>query len=432
MAKHIKVCVTGDSLISMGQAVYDEPRFLDMVETIRNNDVSFTNLETTVHDFEAYPAAQSGGTWTRADPSLIDDLQWMGFNIVSTANNHSLDYMYEGLLSTREYLDMSGLAHAGTGEDLAEARAPAFLETKAGRVALIAASSSFAPFGAAGYARRDLQGRPGLNPLRFDTQYAVKKEQLESLRQIAQSLGFQPSAQQEAEFNFLRNKFIASDALAVHTEPHKGDMHGNLESIRFASRQADWVIFSLHAHESRVENADRPAEFIETFAHACIDTGAHAFIGHGPHVLRGIEIYKGRPIFYSLGNFIFQNDTILRMPSDFYEQYGLDPYSGTPADAFDAREKGVTRPGFPPGKWFTQEKKYWVSIAAKMQFDSDKLSDLRLYPLVLGQEKPRSQRGRPMLAEGDEASEILERVKTLSQPYGTTIQVEEEVGIVKI
>lgn len=85
-----------------------------------------------------------------------------------------------------------------------------------------------------------------------------------------------------------------------------------------------------------------------------------------------------------------------------------------------------------PGKWFTQEKKYWVSIAAKMQFDSDKLSNLRLYPLVLGQEKPRSQRGRPMLAEGDEASEILERVKTLSQPYGTTIQVEEEVGIVKI
>jgi len=428
MVKKIKVCMTGDSFITMSQAVHEEPRFLDMVDLIRSSDVAYTNLEMTLHNYEGYPAAQSGGTWTRADPCLIEDLKWMGFNIVSTANNHSLDYMYEGLFSTIDHLDTAGLPHSGTGADLAEARQPAILELGSGRVALVSASSSFAPFGMAGHARRDLKGRPGLNPLRYNTYYVAKREHIEALREVSSSLQFPPpAAPSESEFSFLRNRFVAGEEAGVHTEPHKGDMEGNLESVRDASRQADWVFFSLHAHEGRVENPDRPAEFVETFARACIDSGAHGFIGHGPHYLKGIEIYKERPIFYSLGNFIFQNDTVLKMPADFYEQCGLDPYSGTPADAFDAREKGVSRPG---SRWFTKDVKYWRSVIAMAQFEDDKMLELRLFPLTLGQEKPRSQRGRPMLAEPEEAAQILEILQKLSEQYGTKIRVEEGVGIV--
>ena len=423
MIKRIKICMTGDSFITMRQAVHKDPRFFEMVKIIRGADVAFTNLEMTLHNYEGYPAAQSGGTWTRADPCIAEDLKWMGFDMVSTANNHSLDYMYEGLFSTIAHLERAGVAHAGTGADLAEARQPTFLELGSGRIALVTASSSFAPFGRAGDARRDLKGRPGLNPLRYDRWFVVKKEHVEVLKRITDDLGFPIRDQPEGEFSFLRNRFVVGEEVGVRTEPHKGDMEGNLESISYASRMSDWVLFSLHGHEGIVGDSDRPAEFQETFARACIDAGAHAFIGHGHHALRGIEIYKDRPIFYSLGNFIFQNQTVLKMPSDFYERYRLDPYSGTPADAFDAREKG--------GRFFTRDVKYWRSVIAEAQFEDDKLSELKLYPLTLGLENPRSQRGRPMLAEPEEAAQILETLKKLSEPYGTKIQVEDGVGIVR-
>ena len=430
MGKRINVCVTGDSFITMRQAVHREPGFLDMVKIIRGADVAFTNLEVTLHNFEGYPAAQSGGTWTRADPRLLEDLKWMGFNMVSTANNHSLDYMYEGLFSTIEHLDEAEIVHAGTGINLAEARQPAFLETGSGRVALVSAASTFAAFGRAGETRRDLWGRPGLNPQRYNTWFVVKKEHLEAMKEIAEALGLPKRVSPKGEFYILRNRFVVGEEAGVRTEPHKGDMDGNLESIGYASRHADWVFFSLHAHEGRIGDSDRPAEFVETFARACVDAGAHAFIGHGHHALRGIEIYKSRPILYSLGNFIFQNDAVLKMPADFYERYGLDPYGGTPADAFDAREKGVSRPGYPPRKWFTKDAKYWRSIVAEARFEDDKLSEMRLYPVTLGQERPRSQRGRPMLADPEEAAQILEILKKLSEPYGTEIRVEKGVGIV--
>ena len=416
----------------MSQAVHEDPRFLDLLDRVRDADLGFTNLETTIHDFEGPPAAQSGGTWTRADPCLIEDIKWMGFDVVSTANNHSLDYMHEGLLSTLDYLEAYGLPCAGTGPDLAAARAPTYVDTGQGRVALIAASSTFALFGAAGHARRDMRGRPGLNPLRYETHYEAPKETIESLRTLSRSLGFQAATHNENEFSFLRNRFVVSDSHKVVTKPHAGDMDGNLEVIGDAARQADWVLFSLHAHESRVDSPERPAEFIETFCRACIDSGAHAVMGHGPHVLRGIEIYKERPIMYSLGNFIFQNDTIQKMPSDFYEQYQLNPYSGTPADAFDSRERGVSRPGFPPGRWFTKEEKYWRSVLAKVTFNGDKLSELKLYPVRLGQEKTRSQRGRPVLAVGEEADSIIEELGKLSDPYGTEILLEDGIGSVKL
>ena len=188
--KRMNFVATGDSLITMKQSVHAEPRFLEMVDIIRGADLAFTNLEMLLHDYEGYPAAECGGTYTRADPEMIYELAWMGFDMVSTANNHSLDYMYGGLITTLEHLDAAGVPHAGTGIDLAEARQPAYLETPQGRVALIAAVSTFASFGRAGAARRDMHGRPGLNPLRFESWYVVKDETLEKLKKLLKSKHF--------------------------------------------------------------------------------------------------------------------------------------------------------------------------------------------------------------------------------------------------
>jgi poly-gamma-glutamate synthesis protein (capsule biosynthesis protein) len=434
--KKISLVATGDSLITMRQSVHSEPEFLDMVNLIRSADIAFTNHEMLLHDYEdeddVWPSAESGGTYTRAPPHIIDELMWMGYGIFSTANNHSLDYLYGGLFNTRYYLDLAGVLHSGTGKDLAEARAPAYAEYPQGRVALISASSSFASFGRAGDARRDLQGRPGLNPLRYETWWTVKEETLEKIKGLEGDLGIPELVQTEDAYSFLRQKFVVGDDVGVHTKPHKGDMEGNLESIRDAAKMADWVLFSLHAHEGLLDDREQPAEFIETFAREAIDAGAHAFIGHGHHAMRGIEIRDGKPIFYSLGDFIFQNETVYKMPADFYERYKLDPYKGTVSDAYDTRQDAPPRPGWPASKWFTRDRKYWISVIPFMEYEGDRLSSLRLYPVELGQDKPRSQRGRPMFVDEEEGAEIVGIMKKLSEPYGTKISIEEGIGTVEL
>ena len=107
-----------------------------------------------------------------------------------------------------------------------------------------------------------------------------------------------------------------------------------------------------------------PADFIPIFAKAVIDAGADVFVGHGPHVLRGIEIYKGKPIFYSLSNFIFQNETLLRMPEDSYEQYSLSD-DAQPADYLDARYDKDRRS-------FPADREYWDSVTVVTKWDGGK------------------------------------------------------------
>ncbi len=382
----ITMAVAGDCIITMKMSVHSEPRFIGLMELFRSADAAFVNLETLFHDYEtdAYPSAEPGGSFCRSDPALTQDLKWMGFDGVSTANNHSLDYMYGGLFRTISNLDEAGIKYAGTGKDLAAARRPAYVETAKGRVGFLAAASTFGSMGRAGPARGDLQGRPGLNPLRFEA--------------------------------------VSGD----RSMPHAGDFEGNLAAVREAARQADWVVFSLHCHEKLADDNARPAEFIETFAHACIDAGAHMVMAHGAHELRGIELRDGRPIFYSLGNFIYQNMTFERMPAEYYEKYGLDASAGTPADAFDARQED--HPAFKgEGAW-----KRWASVIPSMTFEDGRLRELRLVPIDLGRERPRSQRGRPAIAEAELGGKILTDLQRLSRPYGTEIEIKDGVGFVDL
>jgi poly-gamma-glutamate synthesis protein (capsule biosynthesis protein) len=148
--------------------------------------------------------------------------------------------------------------------------------------------------------------------------------------------------------------------------------------------------------------------------------------------MRGIEIRDGKPIFYSLGDFIFQNETVYKMPADFYERYKLDPYKGTVSDAYDTRQDAPPRPGWPASKWFTKDRKYWISVIPFMEYEGDKLSSLKLYPVELGQDKPRSQRGRPMFVDEEQGAEIVGIMKKLSEPYGTKITIRKGIGTVKV
>ena len=120
------------------------------------------------HDYEPYAMNQSGGTYMRAEPALVKDLVWAGFDMVSRANNHTGDYGVLGMNLTTKYVAEAGLVQAGVGQSLAEAREAKFLETPKGRVALISVASTFPDHSRAGRTRGDMPARPGLNPLRFD------------------------------------------------------------------------------------------------------------------------------------------------------------------------------------------------------------------------------------------------------------------------
>ena len=199
-------------------------------------------------------------------------------------------------------------------------------------------------------------------------------------------------------------------------------MDENLKWISDATRMADWVFVSFHCHENG-KSMDYPPEFLKTFARACIKAGADGFLGHGPHVTRGIEIYRGRPIFYSLGNFIFQNDTVRWQPASNYESVGLS-LSDTPADFYDKRGENDTR-GFPG------DPMYWHSVVAECRFEARKLERITLHPIDMGHGKPRSQRGRPLLAEGGVMLVALDRIRRLSKPFGVEVKIENGVGVVR-
>jgi poly-gamma-glutamate synthesis protein (capsule biosynthesis protein) len=192
-------------------------------------------------------------------------------------------------------------------------------------------------------------------------------------------------------------------------------------------------VVSVHCHEfggtslltaSSRAALEEPADFIVAFAHQAIERGADVVVGHGPHFPLGIEIYKERPIFYSVGNLIFQNETVGFFPADAYERFDLD-LRATPSDFLDARTNGGKK-GHP------SDPAYWENMFAVCEFSQRKLKEIRIHPIDQGFGRPRPQRGRPVLAQGEVAERVLERVTRLSKRYGTHLVKRNGIGIIEL
>jgi poly-gamma-glutamate synthesis protein (capsule biosynthesis protein) len=417
--------LTGDSIITRKLSVYTEPAFTRIIDLIRNADVAFTNLEMLFHDYEPYASAASGGTYMRAEPALVKDLVWAGFDMVSRANNHSGDYGVLGMNLTTKYVAEAGLVQAGVGQSLGEAREAKFLETAKGRVALISVASTFPDSSRAGRTRGDMPARPGLNPLRFNTITTVTPQRLADLRQIQAEINGRPAAPGAANdaVNFFGRRIVAGPTPGVRTEPLKEDLDEIAAVVKNASGLAEYTIVTIHAHEGGRERT-LPADFLVTFARAMVDAGADMFVGHGPHVLRGVEIYKGKPILYSLGDFIFQNETLLRLPSENYE--GLNLGAGAGVNDFNDARYNFDKSGFP------SDRMIWEAVVARPTFRGERLTELALHPITLGFGKSRSVRGRPLFAEGELGQKILGDLTKLSAEMGTKISVRNGVGYVDL
>lgn len=427
--------LTGDSMITRRANAGADSATERLRALIRDADLAFTNLEVLPNDFRGFPAAECGGTHLAAYSWVVDELLGMGFDVFSAATNHALDYSIEGLLATIDVLEAKGAAFAGLGRNLAEARMPVYVDHAGGSVALISCCSTFAKGQEAAEQRPDMPGRPGLNPLRYERVFEVTPSQLEALRSVAEALGIEqqrlemiqlgfrfPPASSDI-FPFLESDFRAAERPAIRTTPKARDADAIAAWVREARQRSDLVILSLHAHE---QGADRevPAEFIPTFARSMIDEGADVVVGHGPHLLRGMEVYQGKPIFYSLGNFIAQNDLVHKLPADAYDRFRVDPRK-TPSELFASRSQNGVK-GFPA------DRRYWESVVPVLRYSGTTLRSIEFHPITLGHGEPVHRRGRPRLAEGAPAHAILERFAALSAPYGTAIDVRDERGILRL
>ena len=379
------------------------------------------------NDYRGDPALEGGGSHFGAPAWVVDELLAAGFDLFATATNHSLDYSISGLLHSIEAMEARGISFAGVGRNLEEARRPCYHTSPKGTVAMISCASTFGKGQEAGAARPDVQGRPGLNPLHFETVHEVSEQQLASLREIADQLGLEAERQQKIKmgFAFAPNdaavfpmgdlKFKSSNKAEVRTTPNAKDIAGMVRWVKEARGLADLVLVSLHAHEQLPESKELPAEFIGGFAREMIDAGADLVVGHGPHLLRGMELYKSKPIFYSLGNFLGQNELVPKIPADGYERFRAAPEL-TPGQVYQTRTRGDSA-GFPA------DRRYWESVVPTLTYDGGALRSIDLMPITLGWKEARHRRGRPRLAEGEEARSILARFAELSRPFGTTVAI---------
>ena len=401
--------------------------FSELSPFIQQGDARFFNLETTLnYEGETCASAFSGGTYLRTNPDVLDDIKPFGFNMTSFNNNHAMDYSMDGFISTLDAVNKSGLIHSGAGRNLAEASAPKYLDTKNGRVALIAVNSDFDPSMMAGEQSPRVKGRPGINGLRINEYIELPKDDFEHIKRIAKETninaqkeierkeGYHPDiSENECELGKL--KFVLGDKSRYVMNINELDVKRVEKAIYEAKLQADYIIVSVHSHQISGDSKETPSQFLQDFSHRCIDAGANAIVGHGPHLLRPIEIYKDCPIFYSLGDFVLQLYNVEFAPEDFYNKQGLTS-SSTVHELLKKRSKDFTI-------GLMTDKRMFRSIIPFWETEGTKLKKLVLMPIEIAMDGNKSLIGLPRRSNNPEIANYLGE---MCKPYGTKLTITED------
>jgi poly-gamma-glutamate capsule biosynthesis protein CapA/YwtB (metallophosphatase superfamily) len=438
----VSIITTGDSILAQRVSGNPDPDFGKLVDLLRSSDVAIANLEIVFPGAERHPATTYHGIPICMDPELLSELQWLGFDLYGMGNNHALDYGPEGLVRSMEELEKRQLPFAGIGRTLTEAGGPRYVDAAGTRVALIAAGSTQARLAAAADPSPGDGGRAGICPLRIDRVHYIDRTQFESFRSILASsgvdVGLSEGGPKRMYFPYPDRAMFTAPPVGgfavegVHFVPDanprietvalESDVDALAASVSAAAREDGIVIVSLHCHEGAGGqwNGETLPEFMQPLAHRLIDAGASAVVNHGPHTLRGVEIYKDRPICYSLSNFIFKIDTVAQFPTEFYEQVGLSTTS-SPSQVFGLMEG------------FFSHRELWDSMVSRFVFEKGDIARVELHPITLGSEPPR---GCPKLASLADGRRILSKVAELSHPFGTRIECVEQgdhvVGVVAL
>ncbi|MDX0683306.1 capsule biosynthesis protein CapA [Sinorhizobium medicae] len=407
MNDRFTLAVTGQSLIKHDIRDIPAPAFREVQSLLRQADLSFTNFEGTILGTHGgWPL--KGSFFGCSDPAVLDALGAIGFQALSLSNNHAFDLGPSGVLSTLEEVEKRGFLHAGLGRNAREVSRASIATINQRRIALVAMDGGPGPdFMYAADADENRPERPGVNRLRLSQLLEVDDVAFEQIRTVRDKIGYTaidlandsqpddpPRLDPQAEVAIARSVFKRSDRYGRGVRIDEVDMARNLAAIASAARDSALVIAYLHHHHWASDWYQLP-EWVSGVAKRCIDAGASMFVSHGAPVLQPVEIYRGRPIFYSLGNFIFH-----------------------------VRSEKST--------WTAAE--VWESVVGVCSFASDNsLIDISFHPVVIGGEHGLEdgvleRRLVPQLVTGDSAVRILGRLQEQSARLGAHIEISGNVG----
>jgi len=249
-----------------------ESAFATVKPLLKGVDIAFCNLETVVVDAK-YLAPHDHDHHPRTDEWMFDSYVRAGFNVMNLANNPSTWHGLEPFVRCLDVLDKAGVVRGGAGRNLAEARKPAIIERNGTKVAFVCRATVCDPITAAA-----AEDRAGIAYYPVQTFYEPR----------------------------LRVHHVPGSPPVIHTVPDRGAHRAALEEdIRAARKAADVVVVSWHWGVSPTTGGTGElTDYQIEMGHFAIDAGADMVAGHHSHVLQAIEVYKGKPILYSLGNFV--------------------------------------------------------------------------------------------------------------------------------
>ncbi|WP_087006068.1 CapA family protein [Rhizobium sullae] len=410
MNNRFTLAVTGQSLIKHDIRAIPAPAFGKVRSLLRQADLSFTNFEGTIlGSHGGWPL--KGSFFGCSDPVVLDTLRAIGFRALSLSNNHAFDLGPSGVLSTLEEVEKRDFLHAGLGRDHTEVSRPSTATIGGRRVAIVAMDGGPGPdFMYAANADDNRPGRPGVNRLRLSQVIEVDETAFDQIQAIRDKVGYTaidltndsqpddpPRLAPESEIGISRAVFRRSERFGRSVKIDEADLARNLASIAAAAADGSLVVTYLHHHHWASDWYQVP-DWVSGVAKRCIDAGAAMFVSHGAPVLQPIEIYRGRPIFYSLGNFIFH-----------------------------VRSKKST--------WTAPE--VWESLIGLCSFGEDNgLIEITLHPVIIGGDEALTdgvleRRLAPHLAAGKSAERILRRFSEQSARLGVDIEVSGDVGVIR-
>ena len=429
----MKICITGDSIL-MAPFPENYPGFEAVKAHIGQADVRINNLEMVISEGDKFASTYCGGIWLTGKPERLDDVCSYGFNCFGFANNHTMDFSYGGMENTLRELEKRNMPVCGAGMSLEEATAPAMVEVGQEKVAVLCISATCDDAARAGDAQGAMPARPGLNMLRHSETFLVNEAHMQALEEIAAVTHINGRINNSKAGGYTQTKpgifslgtvdFKLSDVEGKSSAPHPGDMARMKRAIEEAAKEAAYVVVCFHSHEIKGDDDEEPDFFIEEFARSCIDWGASAVVGSGTHQIKAIELYKGKPIFYSIANFIFQVDKMTMVPRDYYEKFRVDP-SKTIEEAEFIRSNGGTR-GLE-----TQFKNY-KGLMPLLEFEGGRLVSVKIRPVELNFLSHKAAKGLPQLADAAVTEDIYQTLCRLSAPYGTDLQLQDGLITVTI
>ena len=442
------IAAVGDIVAARPTAGLAEPDIQAIYDVLRGADVAFGNLEMVVMDPRKADGLHNRALYFMAlgKPEIADDLKAIGFDVVNRANNHTTTWGVEGMRETTAQLERVGIVGAGAGENKAEAQRPGYFESAKGRVAIlgITATSELDARPAGDVSA----GSPGANALHMRRRITISRQAFDSLSAAyAQAPymfpGFAPitsgSISSEASADRIRvydNTYVVGEKPSFDYDFTPGELEEYAREVRNAKYSADFVIANIHAHQWQIPEdaksaqtkAVTPPDFLKTLAHTAIDNGASVFYAHGEGEVRGIEIYKGQPIFYQLGMFTRQPFLPQHWEPDLWTATARQ-VPGFRPDLKDVITLTEAAGGVYPA---AHNREYFESIVAVSRYRDGRLTEILIYPVDMKFDGPFYDIGIPRLARGAVAQRILERVRDRSLEFGTRVEIRGGVGVIRL